>query len=253
MFENGQVVLDGTLDLASLDALSNSGGFLFGERIDVVNISGNFKSPRNTAAHATVGVQVLGETVYNLDENGTPQWSKTDNVSRPFDVSTTVPFTLGPIPVSLTCGVQGRAGVQYFVGLQPVAIKANIGPSVGSNGYCRLAVDVLVFEVGVKGTLTFLSDTLVLNSDFALQWNGLAHLPFYAEKVSLDDTLSTLSGRLDVFFKLDLGFWDNTWSWTIWDWSGFSISGSLFDVSQTDYFVPPPWVKAKLPSNVIRD
>ena len=235
VFLNGKVELDGTSTSTSLDAEANAGGSLFSHRFDILQLSGKLSSPQAGPLNINLSASVLGKTVYNVNQNATSTFSKSDSISKTLDESATVQFVLLGIPMSAKVGVQGKAGLTYAVTVAPVKATGSVAPSISSNAYAQVGIDVGVASAGAGGRLTILNLNGNLNGDVAIVADAKNNLT-YSYDAQYCQNFDTLDGTLFAFARIgDCDFFglcaeaDNTF----FSFTGIKSSGCLFSESRT--------------------
>jgi hypothetical protein len=143
-FINGHITLDGTQSLTTIDGAAKAGGSMFSHSFDLLQVTSTLSAPRSGNMNVKVGVSVVGSSVYNLNQDVTTSWSKTDSLQKTLDKSVTYHFSLGPIPMTARMGVQGAAGISYGVGIAPVNASANLGPFVHTKVYAQVGADIVI-------------------------------------------------------------------------------------------------------------
>src|SRR6266853_502207 len=139
---NAQVDLDGTSSSTSLDAEADAGGSLFSNSFDLLRLSGKLSAPQKGPLNINLTASVLGQSVYNVNENEPSTFTKSDTVSKTLDKNVTLHFSIACIPVSVKLGVQGTAGLSYAVTVAPVKATGSVAPSIKTNAYAQAGVDL---------------------------------------------------------------------------------------------------------------
>lgn len=237
---NGKIELDGTNNATSVNGEVDAGGSIFSQSFDLLRVTGNLNAPKTGTMNVTIGASVLGNSVYNVNQNVTTSWSKSDSISKTLDKSVTINFSLGPIPMSAKIGTQGTAGISYGVAVAPVKASAYIGPSVRTKVYAQVGVDIGVAGAGAGANLTLLNTDGNLNGAISIESSRLTALsPYFKYTDSYSQNLDMLDGNLYVYAYVTVPCWHyppwckNEWDWNIFSWTGFKTSGVLFNDSKT--------------------
>ena len=237
---NGKIELNGTKDVTKIDGLATAGGSIFSHGFELLSVSGNLNSPKSGTMNAKVGVSVIGIKVYNLDQNVSTGWSKSDTLSKTLDKSVSISFALGPIPMNAKFGVQGTAGISYGVAIAPVKASANVAPFVHTKVYAQVGVDIVVAGAGAGANLTLLNTDGHLNGALSIEVDS-ASKPYFKWTDSYSQSLDMLSGNVYVYAYVYVPCWHvppwckNEWDWNVFNWSGFKASGYLFNDTKTLY------------------
>lgn len=146
------------------------------------------------------------------------------------DPPITVPFALGPIPMSLKAGLTGYVGVRYGahadVDTSPPcdhqSLSAHFSPFAGIEGFASVGLDIGLAEAGVKITLTIIDISLPFTESVGLRIDP-AHGPSAYFNTNLDLVLETLGGRFSVFLRILVA----SWEWDLFTWDGIKQVNSL--------------------------
>jgi cysteine-rich repeat protein len=142
----------------------------------------------------------------------------------------TVPFALGPIPMSLSGGVTGRLGVSYGArvdlgaapGCANTKLTGYFTPYAGVEGFAEVGLDILVAAAGVKIALTIVEADLPFTVGVGLA--VVDDQPGITLETNMDLVLKTLGGRFSVYLRILFASWD----WTIFSWEGFQKTMNIF-------------------------
>jgi len=242
---NGKIQLDGTNNATSVDGEADAGGSLFSQSFDLLRVTGNLNAPKTGTMNVTVAASVLGNSVYNFDQNVTTSWSKSDSVSKTLDKSVTINFSLGPIPMSAKIGAQGTAGISYSVAVAPVKASAYVGPSVHTKAYAQVGVVIGVAGAGAGANLTILNTDGNLNGAISIEVDTASN-PYFKYTDSYSQNLDMLDGSLYVYAYVYVPCWSvppwckKEYDWNIFSWTGVKASGYLFNDSKTLYLYTRP-------------
>jgi hypothetical protein len=235
---NGQIELDGTSNATTVNAQADAGGSLFSQGFDLLKITGNLSAPKTGAMNVQIGVSVVGQSVYSVNQNVNASFTKSDSVSKTLDKSVTINFALGPIPMSAKIGAQGTAGISYGVAIAPVKASAYIAPSVHTRAYAQVGVDIVVAGAGAGANLTLLNTDGNLNGAISIGLDS-RNTPVYTYTDSYSQSLDMLDGNLYVYAYVYTPCWSippwckQEYDWNIFSWTGFKASGTLFSDSKT--------------------
>jgi hypothetical protein len=245
---NGKIELNGTNNATSVNGEVDAGGSLFSESFELLRVTGNLNAPRTGTMNVTLGASVLGNSVYNLNQNVTTSWSKSDSISKTLDKSVTIHFSLGPIPMTAKIGAQGTAGISYSVAVAPVKASAYVGPFVHTKAYAQVGVDIVVAGAGAGANLTLLNTDGNLNGAVSIESDSIGRAYFkYTDSYS--QNLDMLDGNLYVYAWVYVPCWDippwckKEYDWNIFSWTGFKSGGVVFSDSKTLSLYAQPVLK----------
>jgi hypothetical protein len=217
-------------DLAKASADAGATVTVFGHDEKLLDASAGFQAPPKGSTQPMkvhFYVKVLDEDLFTpIDETSQEQIKKEGDLKQDYPVEYKIPFTIGPIPVSLEFGFTATVGVKYGIYISPLYVDAKVTPYIHTNAHAKCGVDLIIVSAGVRIDLVLLNDDL----DFGAQ-AGLAtdkpdpyvHLLLYGKQ-----NLNALSGKFKAYVSVDLFFWSDEWDWTIFDWSGFTYRDFLF-------------------------
>jgi hypothetical protein len=231
-YANGKLDLTGKSDLTTVWGEANAGGSLLGNSKNIFRVTGQVTAPKTGTMNGKLTLTVLGTNVYNLNHDTNVSWSKSDSLTKSFDWNTSAKFTIGPIPVRVTVGAMGSAGVTYFVSLRPVAAKAYLSPTAQASVYAQAGVDILIASAGVGASMTLIDSDLNLGGDIAIVSEGGSAI--FNERFYACVDLHLLKGNVYVYAEVDLP-WpvpDKEWRWTLWNWSGYDNTACLFNTTK---------------------
>jgi hypothetical protein len=132
-------------------------------------------------------------------------------------------FSVWGIPIRVTVGANGSAGVKLYGYLSEAGINLVAAPESGVYGVASAAVDIYVAAIGVEGTLTLIKATLPTTLSLVAASCGDVDW-----KLATDLVGNTLSGKLSVFVKIRLLFIKKKKSIKIADWKGETRNWNLF-------------------------
>lgn len=211
------------------------GGTILGSSQDLVKVKASVNAPGSKPMRAYATLDIMGTRVYTFDETKATSWTKSQNYSKSFDKQVLkTRFMVGPIPMSASFGVRGNGGVSYSMTIRPAYARLNFEPYVNSAVYAQAGVDVVVAEAGVRGSVTLLNDKLSLSASAGLYADAQKRL-YYEARWSGINTITALKGKVDLYAKVDLLFYSDEWTYTIFNWNGPSTRGTLFDKNFKKY------------------
>jgi len=229
---NGKLEVDGTSTSTALDAEATAAGSLFSHSFDILQATGKLNAPQKGQLNITVNASVLGINVYNVNQNATATFTKSDSISKTLDESTSVNFTLIGIPFSAKVGAHGTAGLTYTVTIAPVKAAGVFLPSINTNAYAQVGADIGIASAGVGGKLTILN----LNGNLT---GNIAIVPDARSKASYSYTaqycqnLDALDGSIYAFLKVGIDPFSTEFDHTFFSFKGTQSSGCLFNESKT--------------------
>lgn len=229
---NGKLELDGTSTSTSLDAEATIAGSLFSHSFNMMQATGKLSSPTKGPLNLNVNVSVIGVNVYNVNQNTTGVFTKSDAPSSSLDESTNVHFTILGIPFTAKVGVQGSIGLTYSVTIAPVKATGVFLPAVNTKAYGQLAVDVVVASAGIRSALTILNFNGNLNGNVAIVPNA-KNQPTYSYNAQFCQNLSALDGSLVAFLTIGVDPISKEFDTTLFSFNGFQSNGCLFSESKT--------------------
>jgi hypothetical protein len=236
-----KLVLDGTKDATNVSAEADAGGSVFNYTKSLLRVAANINAPKTGPMNARLDAYVLGNSVYNLNQNVNAKWSKSDSIYKTLDLHTpSLRLPIGPISISAKVGVQGSSGVAYFVGVDALSATAWLLPKVNSKVYAQVAIDIGIAGAGVRGNLTFLNYQLFLTGQCSLNVEPAGKLYFF-QKFFGSEQLECLQGNLELFAYIYYPCLDwppvckKEYSWDLWSWNGFTRYDTLFNESKKTY------------------
>jgi hypothetical protein len=233
-FVNGRQDLTGNLSQATLSADAKAGGAIFGHNFDLLRATGSLSSPKSGALSANLKLNVIGfGDIYNFNQSANASWTKSDSFSKPVDVHTTLHMFIGPVPVGVTIGARGSANLQYWVGLRPGSVSANVQPSLQADVYGEAGVDIGIASAGFGGSVTLIRGGVVLTGTCSLDVDAKG--PYVDLDYGCFDIIQALSGRVYAYADVDVLLYSKRWEHDFWSWDGVSTSGYLFNGNARHY------------------
>jgi hypothetical protein len=240
---NLQLNGDQTKLTATMDG--GAGASLFGHNWDVISLNGSLSSPLppqqafrtsgSTAAqqlHTTLTAKVIGIDLIDVDRTDPNNISLEDKQDTSIDEDLDIPFTIGPVPVDVKLGFQGSAGVQYGLYLTPLSAQAHVTPYVDTSAYAQCSVDLVIFSAGAGADLTLLKDNLEVYGSLGIDMTQPS-TPLFTYQAYALNNIDALSGKVYAKVSVDLWLWSDSWTWNIFNWTGFKYQGYLFNEQDT--------------------
>ncbi len=238
---SGRLELDGSATGTVLNGVTKADCSIVKQKLELLKITGNLKSPKSADMTASLDLSVLGNSVSVLHNTSATVWEISDKASQQISKEYKYRFSVGPVPMSVTIGARGEAGVKYYVGLAPGAITGLLTPFVHSSAYVdAAAVDIEVVSNGAGGEVVILNDDLVIKGNVSLQLDQ-ANKPYIWQDYSALNQMDSLSGKLYLFVKVyecdfsSFSCGDKKYTLDLWDWQGFKESDYLFKDTKTNY------------------
>lgn len=239
---SGDLTLSGSTAHTKSSARTAADCSIMNQRLPLVQVNAVVDSPKSAEMTGSVELKVLGNSFTLLDEKSLTLFEKEGEKSDRVDYGYKTRFSVGPVPMSVTVGARGEAGVKYYVRLQPGAAAAVVTPFVDTEAYVEVAgVDVEIASAGVGGAMKLVKDELVLKADLSLQVDPSGK-PYIWQDYSAQNMMDTLSGRLYLFAKVyvcELGppphCGNKEFRKELWDWEGFQTNDYLFRKTAETY------------------
>lgn len=220
-------------DECKMEVTGTGGGYIFHEEFDVIQAKAQFQlPPDNGDLKADISVDVLGVTVYDLEETQKVSWSKEKDYHKDLKVSAPFYVPLGPFNISGEVGMKGSAGVKYDVLLNRSGVTGSVTPYVKVSGYAEAGLDILVASAGIGGSLTVCDAEVPLSASAIVAWQG-SKLSLIDE-FSIDYDVTFLSGRLYLYAEVKNPFGkDPRYEYDLFNWSGYKSSGNIVNISNS--------------------
>src|SRR5262249_48352030 len=158
-------------------------------------------------------------------------FSKSDNVVKTLDASTTVQFSILFIPMSAKVGVHGSAGLNYGITVSPVKAAGTIAPAINTSAYGQVGGDVGVGSAGVGGKLTVLNLNGTLTGDVAIV-PGADNKPTFSYDAQYCQSIDALDGSLFAFVNVGICPFCGEVDSSFFAFTGIKSSGCLFKESR---------------------
>lgn len=220
------------------DVKGTVGGAVLGEEFTVLEAGAHFHVPENNAPMtAKASVEVLGVTVFNVDESAPTSWSKEKEYKKTAQVEVPFRVPVGPISIKGVVGVSGTVGLRYDMALSRNGFSGTVTPFAEVKGYGEAGVDILIAGAGIGASLTVASADIDLSAAALLQWTG-SDLKL-KEEFTLGYDVNFLSGRMYAYAyvmvpKFGIPPWKKQrFEHNFFSWDGYSKKGTIVDISNT--------------------
>ena len=235
----GRIDINGSGHTIQSNAEASTEAYLFNARADLLRATANVQSPDNGDLSARINVSAFGGSVYDRQFKGA-NLQKSDSFS--YSIGRDIVsqrFMVGPIPMNVTFGVRGAAGVRYDLYASPRYAHASVVPFLNAQVYGQGGADIVVGGAGVGVNLTLLNDELELTAKAKIRTD------LQNQKIFLDTSfygynkLDALGGNVYAYAytyvpAFSVPPWEKKqWNWNIWDWKGFHHEGYLFNVNES--------------------
>jgi hypothetical protein len=231
---NGYVDLTGSVEMTRLRGAASGGATVFSNRWEVFSVTAGVEAPKTGVMTGTFKVAVLGATVYDPPLSTSINRTWWGKASRAVDVSVRVPFSVGPIPMTLRAGIQGSAGAQYYLGLNHAAAEGWFRPGLSTKAYIQVSTNLLIGGLGAGCDLVLL-DAMVDIYGLAALESGDGVLNLHIKAYCMAD-LTALKGSVYVYAWIYVPEWRGWWfSWVkkrystdLWSSSGLTMEDYYF-------------------------
>jgi hypothetical protein len=235
----GRIDINGSGHTIQSNAEAGLEAYVFNARADLLRATANVQAPDNGDLSARINVSAFGGSVYDRQFKGaTFQKSDTFSYSIGRDL-VSQRFMLGPIPMNVTFGVRGSAGLRYDLYAAPRYAKASAVPFLNAQVYGQGGADIVIGGGGVGVNLTLLNNELELTARAKIRTDLQAQKIFLDANFYAYNKLDALGGNVYVYaFTYVPAFgippWEKKqWNWNVWDWKGFHHEGYLFNVNES--------------------
>jgi hypothetical protein len=239
---NARLRLRGTRERMSVRGAASAGVAIFGVSSDIVRLDASVDAPvdgSSMSGQIRLDVLPVG-TILNLPLSGASV-SRRDSISHGLDVEfANVRVLVGPIPIQVRAGVNGRADLTYQAAMNVGSAAAEFRPVVRSNLYVQAGVDLVVGGAGAAADMTLVQYDLVMQG-------GATALPATVDgqtqlgvrqQFHIAQNLRMLSGSAHAFAYTYVPRWGlppytrKEWRWEIWSWAGYQpVNGTLVNGS----------------------
>lgn len=214
----------GSADARSIHAHLNAGGYVFDYDVKALEFSVDMTNNGGSPSALTT-LRVFGETKFS---STTPLIYTTQFFNG--ELSKSVDFFIGPVPVSVRGSIGGQAGFEAKLSVVGNGIQGSVTPNITSYGKADAGVDLWFVKAGVEGQLVLLNDSLPIALTTQLfNDNGLK----LDIALKAENHLSALRGKVDVFVDV-LDLWEDEWerySMNLFAWDGIQKDWVLYDQS----------------------
>lgn len=221
----------------------NADVYIFGSKLSVAEMTAKAKAKKNEHAVKMQVSTYRGDWVDDEDVgDGEETVEIEDDPSESVDKSYEVSFAVGPIPVSATLGARGTVGMDYELSADTLKVMTSVTPSFELVAYAQAGVDMRVVEVGAGSSLTIIDAELPLVGSLeivdATNPGGSFGSGTYVSEFSGATTIEALAGRVYLYAAYFNPFcWcDDRAEAELFDWNGFSDSGTLFYEDESTAF-----------------
>ena len=172
------------------------------------------------------------------DNDPTLEWSRSVDFSEGFDVPLfDSRFVIVVVPVRLTAGVAGRAGIELGLGVDlqgfvddecpRVDVTGEVRPYLRFSGFVQAGIDIGIAAAGIRGELDIVRADVPFRPEISIAMVsgaiGSSPQPVDLEltvRSNLSLELSTLSGSLSAYAKAGICPICAKGRWTIVEWDG---------------------------------
>jgi hypothetical protein len=241
---NAKIVLDGTADATKVSADFNAGGYVLSKGNEMIRAGAQLTSPSNGDVHIGVKVDVMGDTILNVDENA-PGLAKSDNIDNPFQWETCFKHPFGPLTVGGKIGVKGDVGFFYIAMLHVTKARLHGSPYAYSDVYLQAVALVGTSAIpigGIEGVakMTVVDVDLNMTGDMSIGADALNKL-YYQAETNACGSVAVCSGK--VYVRVWISWLDDNlnwvkktlFKWVIAKWAGYKGDGCLWSEKYKKY------------------
>ncbi len=235
----GRIDINGSGHTIQSNAEAGLEAYVFNARADLLRATVNVQAPDSGDLSARINVSAFGGSVYDRQfKGGTVQKSDSFSYSIGRDI-VSQRFMVGPIPMNVTLGVRGSAGLRYDLYASPRYAKASAVPFLNTQVYGQGGPDIVIGGGGVGVNLTLLNDELELTAKAKIRTDLQAQKIFLDANFYALNKLDALGGNVYIYaftYVPNFGIppWEKKqWNWNVWDWKGFHHEGYLFNVNES--------------------
>ena len=221
-YVDAAAVFTGDANLRKFDAHFLTGAYIMGSQIEVIGIGCLMQSGESTPAQAETYCRVFGAE-YTWSGSLEYQWS----VEGEYAASTVI--MIGPVPVTVKGIVGGRLGFHAYLSVVEGGIQGTFTPNIVLWGKAQASVDAVIAEVGVRGEIVFLNDSLPVTGSVRLKPN-LTTLEFH---IKAENYLAALSGKIEIFLKVWTPVGHEDFAFTLFEWEGITKYWIIFEEHKT--------------------
>ncbi|MEY4066149.1 MAG: hypothetical protein RIR26_2357 [Pseudomonadota bacterium] len=206
-------------DFQKADANATVNGTVLGSQLSVFDAQAHNETGQATYCY----ISVFGQKLWEMRS---PSFS--DDVFYDRSEGARMNFWLGPVPMSVGGSVTGRLGTQYTVQalFGEKLLNGTVRPYLDTYGNVDAAVDAYIASAGVFGSIKFLG--LSLPTQAYLKYDLRPEAPQLTANLDVNTNFDALGGRVGLFAEIDYWLDSERWEKTLFSWSGFQESASIF-------------------------
>lgn len=212
-------------------ASANFGAYLFGSSAVLGSGTASYIAPNDGPQTAAIDFKVLGKTIYHKSKTAENlHWG--ERYSPSVDKHVSFHFAIGVIPCEAQAGAKGSAFLGWGLGLTPLGANGQTSAGVEAEGYASVAASIEVAELGVKGTLLLLRDTLTLDGGANVRMDE-RDVPYVDIGINAENTIEALNGALSVYAAIELvdcnwcSVFKKSWEQELFHWNGIKSTGNI--------------------------
>ncbi|MEN9827255.1 MAG: hypothetical protein RI953_3000 [Pseudomonadota bacterium] len=206
-------------DYQKADANATVNGTILQSQVNVFDAQAHNETGQATYCY----ISVFGQKLWEMSS---PSFS--DDVYYDRSEGARMNFWLGPVPMSVGGTVTGRLGTQYNVQALygEKLLNGTVRPYLDTYGNVDAAIDAYIASAGVFGSLKFLG--LSLPTTAYLKYDLRPDAPLLTANLDVNTNVDALGGRVGLFAEIDYWLDTERWEKTLFSWSGFQESASIF-------------------------
>jgi hypothetical protein len=202
----------GTLD-CHINTASKVTGILFGRRIDIFTGSIqdlNYTNGKLGGKASLNGAQKAFRTAREADSL----------VDDRLHYGFTIPFSIGPVPMRVTCNLDGKVKYLWNLGMtnegKLSACVLNVQTNLTCSGSCDATIGIA--GAGLEGIINLIEKL----GENDIIWVNSVGPDKVAGTYTTDGTYTVMSGKIGINVWIDLLFWSDSWFLEIYGWNGDS-------------------------------
>lgn len=203
-YANAWLEINGTETAEEISAEGKAGMWILANEINVVYAGGRLYAGQD-GVDGDLKAAVLGIDLYSkhIEKAVSYTWGDDRAFYYPLVTEYKQQFMAGPIPIVVTVGAKGEAGLGWFAGLTLLSANAGVKPFLAASAYGKAAVGIQDFlEAGAGGEILVLRDDVRLSGDAAIKFDQEG-VPYLAMNLVGINEYRALDGRLFVYAQLD--------------------------------------------------
>lgn len=212
----------GDASARKFDAHFHAGAYILGSQIEVIGIGVIAQNAEGAPADVEAYCRVFGAE-YKWSGKLEFQWSKQGEYSA----STVI--VIGCIPVTVTGIVGGQLGFHAYLSIVEGGIQGTVVPNVVLWGKAEAKVSILFVEVGIRGEIVFLNDSLPITGSARLLPDNKT-LEFH---LKAENYLAVLKGKIEIFLKINTPFGSKDFTFVLFEWEGWSWYWIIYEDHKT--------------------